>query len=173
MSEGGTAAGARHVVIILMGVAGSGKTTVGRRLAEVLGWRFLEGDAFHPPANVAKMMAGIPLTDEDRVPWLERLRGLIVDTLARGENAVLACSALKQSYRRLLTVDPVRVRWVFLWAPREVIAERLAKRTGHFMPVSLLGSQFATLEEPAEALKVDVTLGLDEVVAAIRAGLGL
>jgi gluconokinase len=94
------------VVIILMGVAGAGKTTLGKWLAQALGWRFVEGDDFHPPANVAKMAAGIPLTDEDRVPWLERLRGLITERLARGEDAVLTCSALKQSYRRLLTVDP-------------------------------------------------------------------
>src|SRR5437762_11617658 len=132
------ARGAWRVVIILMGVAGAGKTTIGKRLAEALGWRFLEGDDFHPPANVAKMAAGTPLTDEDRLPWLQRLRGLITDALARGENAVLACSSLKQSCRVMLTVDPSRERWVFLWAPREVIADRLAKRTGHFMPPSLL-----------------------------------
>lgn len=161
------------MVIILMGVAGAGKTTVGQRLAGALGWRFLEGDDFHPPANVAKMAAGTPLTDEDRLPWLQRLRELITDALARGEDAVLACSALKQSYRVMLTVDPARERWVFLWAPREVIAARLAKRTGHFMPPSLLDSQIATLEAPAEALQVDVTPGPDEVVATIRAKLGL
>ncbi len=161
------------MVIILMGVAGAGKTTVGKRLAEALGWRFLEGDDFHPPANVAKMAAGTALTDEDRMPWLQRLRGLVVDTLARGENAVLACSALKQSYRVMLMVDPARVRWVYLWAPREVIASRVAKRAGHFMPLSLLDSQYATLEAPADALRVDVTQGPDEVVATIRAWLGL
>jgi gluconokinase len=161
------------MVIILMGVSGAGKTTLGKRLAEVLGWRFQEGDDFHPPANVAKMTAGIPLTDEDRAPWLQQLRRLITEALAREENVVLACSALKQSYRRLLTVDPTRVRWVYLWAPREVLSHRLAKRTGHFMPLSLLDSQLATLEVPEEALQVDVTPGPDEVVATIRAALGL
>lgn len=167
------AEGAWCVVIILMGVAGAGKTTIGQALARALGWRFLEGDNFHPPENVARMRAGIPLTDEDRAPWLVKLRELVTDTLARGEDAVLACSALKQRYRELLTVDPARVRWVFLWAPREVIAERLSRRTGHFMPPSLLDSQLATLEAPRDALQVDVTPGPDEVVAAIRSKLGV
>jgi gluconokinase len=161
------------VVIILMGVSGVGKTAAGKRLAEELGWRFLEGDAFHPQANVAKMAAGIPLTDEDRAPWLERLRELVAETLARGEDAVLACSALKRSYRQLLTVDPVRVRWVYLWAPREVIADRLARRTGHFMPQALLGSQLEALEVPEDVPRVDVTAGLDEVIATIRVRLGV
>ncbi len=156
-----------------MGVSGAGKTTIGKALARALGWRFLEGDDFHPPQNVAKMATGIPLTDEDRAPWLARLRELISETLARGEDAVLACSALKQSYREQLTVDPARVRWVYLWAPREVIAGRLAGRVGHFMPVSLLDSQFQVLEVPQEAVPVDVTPGPDEVVATIRARLGL
>jgi gluconokinase len=161
------------VVIILMGVSGVGKTAVGKRLAEALGWRFLEGDDFHPLANVTKMAAGIPLTDEDRAPWLERLRELIAETLAREEEAVLACSALRRSYRKLLTVDPVRVRWVYLLAPREVIASRLARRTGHFMPPALLGSQLEALEVPEDVPQVDVTPGVDEVVAAIRARLGV
>lgn len=161
------------MVIILMGVSGVGKTAVGMRLAEALGWRFLEGDDFHPLANVAKMAAGIPLTDEDRAPWLERLRELIAEALARGEDAVLACSALKRSYRQLLTVDPARVRWVYLWAPQEVIASRLARRTGHFMPLGLLGSQLEELEAPEDVPQVDVTPGVDEVVAAIRARLGV
>jgi len=161
------------VVIILMGVSGAGKTTVGKRLAEALGWRFLEGDDFHPLANVKKLAAGIPLTDEDRVPWLARLRELVAEVLARGEDAVLACSALKRSYRQLLTVDPAQVRWVYLWAPQEVIASRLAGRTGHFMPPTLLGSQWEMLEMPEEALRVDVTPGPDEVVVTIRARLGV
>lgn len=161
------------MVIILMGVAGAGKTTVGTRLAQSLGWHFIEGDAFHPPANVAKMAAGVPLTDEDREPWLAQLRGLIQEALERGEPAVMACSALKERYRERLTVDPVQVKWVYLWAPRELIASRLARRTGHFMPLSLLDSQFEALEAPEEALKVDVTPGPDAVVAELRARLGL
>ncbi len=161
------------MVIILMGVSGAGKTTIGKRLAQVLGWRFLEGDDFHPPANVAKMSSGQALTDEDRAPWLERLRQAIAEALAQGEDVVLACSALRQAYRERLTVDAARVRWVYLWAPREVIAQRLAQRTGHFMPPSLLDSQLQTLEAPSDALRVDVTAGLDEVVATLRTALGL
>jgi gluconokinase len=165
--------GGWRVVIILMGVSGVGKTTVGKQLARSLGWRFVEGDDVHPAANVAKMAAGLPLTDEDRAPWLELLHGLIAEALARGEDAVVACSALKQRYRQRLTVDPARVRFVYLWAPREVIASRLSLRTGHFMPPSLLDSQFAALEAPEEALQVDVTPGPDEVVATIRERLGV
>lgn len=159
------------MVIILMGVTGVGKTTLGKRLAEALGWRFLEGDEVHPPANVAKMAAGVPLTDEDRAPWLRRLRELIAEALERGEDMVVACSALRQSYRRLLTVDPSRVRWVFLNAPPALINRRLLERQGHFMPASLLDSQFATLEAPEDALEVEVTPGPAEVIATIRAGL--
>ncbi|MDY7225933.1 gluconokinase [Hyalangium rubrum] len=159
------------MVIILMGVAGAGKTTLGKRLAEALGWRFLEGDDFHPPENVAKMASGVPLTDVDRAPWLERLRGLIAEAVTRGEDLVVACSGLRRSYRLLLTVDPSRVRWVYLSAPREEIARRLKLRQGHFMPPSLLDSQFETLEAPEDALEVDVAREPEEVVAAIRAGL--
>jgi gluconokinase len=161
------------MVIIVMGVAGVGKTTIGRRLAEGLGWRFLEGDDFHPATNVVKMAAGVALTDEDRAPWLARLRGLIAEALAQGEDVVLTCSALKQRYRQLLTVEPTRMRWVYLWAQPALIASRLAQRTGHFMPLSLLESQLATLEAPEDALAVDVAQGPDEVVAVIRARLGL
>jgi gluconokinase len=161
------------VVIILMGVAGVGKTTLGKRLAEELGWRFFEGDDFHPPANVAKMAAGVPLTDADRLPWLERLRGLVAEALAREEDVVLSCSALRRSYRQLLTVDPCRVRWVYLRGPQELIASRLGSRTGHFMPPSLLDSQLAALEAPEDALTVEVTPGPAEVIATIRAGLGV
>lgn len=161
------------MVIILMGVAGAGKTTVGKRLAEELGWRFLEGDDFHPEPSVAKMAAGVPLTDEDRAPWLERLRGLITQALERGEDVVLACSALRRSYRQRLTVDPARIRWVYLTAPAALLASRLVERTGHFMPPSLLDSQLATLEAPEDALVVDVTPGPAEVATQIRAGLGL
>jgi gluconokinase len=161
------------MVIILMGVAGAGKTTVGKRLAAALGWRFLEGDDFHPQRNVAKMAAGVPLTDEDRQPWLEQLRGLIAQALERGEDVVLACSALRRSYRQRLAVDPARMRWVYLTAPAEVLARRLGERKGHFMPAGLLDSQLATLEPPEDALVLDVTPGVDEVVSRIRAGLGL
>jgi gluconokinase len=161
------------MVIILMGVAGAGKTTVGKRLAGELGWRFVEGDDFHPERNVAKMAAGEPLTDEDRAPWLERLRELIAQALERGEDVVLACSALRRSYRQRLAVEPARIRWVYLTAPAALLASRLVARTGHFMPPSLLDSQLATLEAPEDALVVDVTPGPGEVVTRIRTGLGL
>jgi gluconokinase len=161
------------VVIILMGVSGVGKTTVGVRLAAALGWRFRDADDFHAPESIAKMAAGIPLTDEDRAPWLARLRELIRSALETGEDVVLACSALKKAYRERLTVDPTRERWVALWAPRDVIAQRLAARRGHYMPPTLLDSQLATLERAEEALQVDVSADPDTVVATLLRELGL
>lgn len=161
------------MVVIVMGVSGSGKTTVGVALAAALGWRFLDADDLHPPANVVKMAGGVPLTDEDRWPWLERLHEALAAALERGEDVVVACSALKKTYRRYLEVDAARTRWVYLHAPPEVLAQRLRHRPGHFMPPSLLASQLATLEPPEGALPVDVTPPVDEVVARIREGLGL
>lgn len=162
------------MVVIVMGVSGAGKTTVGTRLAAALGWRFLDADDFHPPGNVAKMAAGIPLTDEDRAPWLERLRELVRGALEAGEDLVLACSALKGVYRERLTVDSARQRWVYLHASRELIAERLKRRTGHYMSPALLDSQLATLEVPRGALSVDVsTVEPDAVVATLLRELGL
>jgi gluconokinase len=162
------------MVIILMGVSGVGKTTLARALAEQLGWRFVEGDDFHPEGNVVKMAAGVPLTDEDRAPWLERLRQLVAQALERGEDVVMTCSALRRSYRERLTVDPSRIRWVYLKAPRAVLSSRMLGRTGHFMPPSLLDSQLATLEAPEGVLEVDVGTGsVPELVSRLRAGLGL
>jgi gluconokinase len=161
------------MVIILMGVAGVGKTTVGRRLAETLGWRFLDADALHAPASVAKMAAGVPLTDEDRWPWLERLRAVVLEALEEGEGLVLACSALRRAYRERLVVEPARVRVVHLRGPRELIARRLRERRGHYMPPELLDSQYEALEEPEGALAVEVTAEPEAVVAAILSGLGL
>lgn len=161
------------MVVIVMGVSGVGKTTVGRRLAEALGWRFLDADDVHPPENIAKMAAGVALTDEDRAPWLARLRDCVQRALESGEELVLACSALKRPYRELLTVDPRRVRWVYLHAPRELIAERLGQRRGHYMPSTLLDSQLATLEAPEDALPVDVSADPDTVVGTVLRGLGL
>jgi gluconokinase len=161
------------MVVIVMGVSGSGKTTVGRALAAALGWRFVDADDLHPVANVAKMAGGVPLTDEDRWPWLERLHEALKAALAAGEDLVVACSALKKAYRRYLEVDMARTRWVYLHAPREVLAERLRTRPRHFMPPSLLGSQLDTLEPPEGALPVDVTPPVDVVVSHIRHGLGV
>ena len=155
------------MVIILMGVAGSGKTTIGRELAGELGWKFYDADDYHPRSNVEKMSRGVPLDDADRAPWLERLRELIESCLARGENAVLACSALKESYRRMLLVDD-RVGLVYLKGDRELLLKRLSERHGHYMKPEMLDSQFAALEEPEGGLTVDVAAPPAEVVAEIE-----
>jgi gluconokinase len=135
-------------VVVVMGVSGSGKTTIAERLAAVEGWTVLEGDSFHPPANVAKMAAGTPLTDEDRWPWLRAIAAAIDACRARGESAVVACSALRRVYRDILIGDRNDVRLVYLKGSQALIAERLRARKGHFMPAALLDSQFSTLEEP-------------------------
>jgi gluconokinase len=135
-------------IAVLMGVSGSGKTTVARGVAQREGWRLVEGDAFHPPANVAKMHAGTPLTDEDRWPWLRAIAREIDAMRGRGESAVVACSALKRAYRDILIGARTDVVLVYLQGSRALIAERIAARRDHFMPPALLDSQFATLEEP-------------------------
>jgi gluconokinase len=134
---------AGKTVIVVMGVAGSGKTTVAVQLAERLGWTFAEADDFHPPANVAKMASGIPLTDDDRWPWLAEIAGWI--QTAPGD-AVITCSALRRSYREVLGAGPARVRYVHLNGTVELLTRRLSSRIGHFMPASMLESQLATLE---------------------------
>ncbi|MFY0526265.1 gluconokinase [Archangium gephyra] len=156
-----------QVVVIVMGVSGSGKTTVGQRLAAALGCHFRDADDFHSPENIAKMTARIPLTDEDREPWLAVLRELLENTLAAGEDLVLACSALKRTYRERLTVDAALQRWVYLQAPRELIAERLKARRGHYMPAAMLDSQLAALEVPEDALRVDASADPDTMVALL------
>jgi gluconokinase len=160
------------MVILLMGVTGSGKTTVGVALAETLSWRFADADDFHPPANVAKMRAGIPLTDDDRAPWLAALHTAIDGWLNSESDVVLACSALKQAYREQLMFSP-EVRLVYLRGTHELIAQRLSQRHGHYMDPELLPSQFATLEEPANAVDVDVDADVPDIVAQIRAALGV
>jgi gluconokinase len=135
-------------IAVMMGVSGSGKTTIARGVAEREGWRLLEGDAFHPPSNVAKMHAGTPLTDEDRWPWLLAIAHEIDAMRARSEQGVVACSALKRSYRDILIGNRTDVVLVYLQGSQALIAERIAARKGHFMPPTLLDSQFATLEEP-------------------------
>ena len=158
------------LVIIVMGVSGAGKTVVGRAVAERLGWHFIEGDEYHPRSNIDKMTRGVPLTDEDRKPWLQRLRDGIADLLAAGERAVVACSALKQDYRDTLRVDPDRVEFVLLHASHALIRERLRRRRGHFMPAALLEDQFQTLQIPADARVLDAGLTVPELVQAICAG---
>jgi len=160
------------MVILLMGVTGSGKTTVGLALAKSLAWKFADADDFHSPANVAKMRAGIPLDDADRMPWLAALRSQIDAWRQSGINVVLACSALKQAYRDQLMSGP-DVKLVYLHGTQELIAQRLSQRRGHYMNPDLLLSQFATLEEPGDALVVDVDNSVDEIVGCVRRALGL
>lgn len=145
------------MIVVLMGVCGCGKTTVGRKLAQELGCAFLDADDFHPQANIAKMAAGIALSDADRIPWLDRLAGELRAASASGRDVVLACSALKQAYRdRLARGAGEELRVVYLKGDVATIEPRLAKRTGHYMPSSLLTSQLAALEEPADAIVVDI-----------------
>jgi len=155
-----------------MGVSGCGKTTIGRALADATGWAFLDADDFHPEANVAKMRTGTPLTDDDRWPWLDRLAAEMSAINARGASAVLGCSALRQAYRdRLARAGGVRI--VYLKGDRATIEPRLAARAGHYMPPSLLTSQFAALEEPADVIVVDIRLPAPRQVQAIRDALTL
>jgi len=160
-------------VILVMGVAGSGKTTVGRALAAALGWPFADADDFHPPANVAKMSAGRPLDDADRAPWLAALRADIDARLARHESAVVACSALKASYRTQLAADHARIRFVLLHGSRELLHARLARRRGHFMRPEMLDSQLAALEPPADALALEISLAPAVLVAKILTAFSL
>jgi gluconokinase len=159
------------VIVIVMGVSGVGKTTVGQALARELGWRFLDADDYHPPQNVAKMAAGQPLDDEDRKPWLEELNAQLQKLAARNESAILACSALKERYRRRLSDGIKRIEFVYLKGDFELIHSRLAQRRHRFMPESLLRSQFEALEPPQRAITLDAGADVDACVAAIAAQL--
>jgi gluconokinase len=163
------------VIVIVFGVSGAGKTTIGKLLAQELGWHFYEADDFHSQANINKMRRGIPLTDQDRWPWLESLRQLIKRSLEAGENAVLACSALKRAYRERLSVSH-EVKFVFLRGDYALIEKQLRRRHGHFMNPELLRSQFADLEEPKpDEHVVTIELGRtsQEIVQEIRTKLDL
>ena len=158
------------MIAVLMGVCGCGKSTVGRVLAQELGWTFLDADDMHPQSNVEKMASGVPLTDEDRWPWYDRIVAELRRLTASGRHVVLACSALKQAYRdRLARAGDLRV--AYLKGDAASIEPRIASRKGHFMPASLLASQFATLEEPADAIVVDVTQPIAAQVATIARAL--
>jgi gluconokinase len=162
-------------VVIVMGVAGSGKTTVGTALAVALGWRFVDADDHHSPASVAKMARGEPLDDADRRPWLDELHAIIEAALARGDGLVLACSALKAGYRARLAGTGAGgwIRFVYLAGTPEFFHARLAQRAGHFMKAAMLDSQLATLEAPTDALEVDAALPVATVVSRIRTALEL
>ena len=155
------------MILVVMGVSGVGKTTIGRLVADRLGWRFIDADDHHPAANVAKMAAGTPLEDTDRWPWLDALN----EILRKERDAVLACSALRESYRKRLLAGLAETRVVFLEGSKALIASRLAARKHRYMPASLLDSQFATLEPPVDAIRIDVAQPVEASVAAILGSL--
>ena len=160
------------MIVVVMGVTGCGKTTVGAALGERMSWPFLDADDFHPDENVAKMASGVPLTDDDRWPWLDRVADVLRAIEAKGEHAVLACSALKSAYRERLAAAG-DVRFVHLCGDQSVIAARLAVRQHKYMPASLLASQYATLEAPRDAIDVDIRWTVQEQVDAICRALDL
>lgn len=155
------------MVIVLMGPTGAGKTTVGEILSRELGWEFADADNFHSAANVEKMSKGIGLTDEDRKPWLAALRRKIEQWIASGQNGILACSALKEAYRRELNIGP-QVRWIYLKGTFEELTQRVQARQGHYAKKELVVSQFAALEEPKDAITIDVSRTPQEIAADVR-----
>ena len=159
------------MILIVMGVSGSGKTTVGKLLAQSLNWDFSDADDFHPPANIKKMSLGIPLEDADRLPWLLQLQTTIDWWLLENKNVVLACSALKASYREMLCRNEQRIKIVYLKGDFELFAARLKNRENHYMKADLLSSQFHTLEEPEDAIVVDASQVLEVIVLQIRSHL--
>ena len=159
------------MIILLMGVSGSGKTTIGKLLATSLGWQFSDADDFHSSENVEKMRRGIPLTEADRTPWLRDLQATLKRWLQENKNVVLACSALKDSYRQFLLIDHDRIKLVYLKGSHQLIQKRLQERHNHYMPEQLLDSQFNTLEEPLGALLVEIAQPPQVIVQTIRSTL--
>jgi len=162
------------VILVLMGVTGSGKTTIGTKLAAAKHWEYAEGDDYHSEANKAKMHAGIPLTDTDRAPWLATLHEVLLGWYRSGTSGVLACSALRQAYRDELSkgIPSTELRFVLLEVPKDVLQKRMAERKGHYMSPALLDSQMATLETPKDAIRVAGELSPDQVVQEIMAAIG-
>lgn len=160
---------AKNLIIIVMGVSGVGKTTIGQGLAESLGWPFFDADDFHPQANVDKMARGVPLTDADRWPWLTCIHQKLSDLLAEGRSAVITCSALKAAYRERLTgTQAEQIVFVYLRGEYDLLLQRMQAREGHFMKAAMLKSQFDTLEEPTEAITVDVTVNPETIIQNIQ-----
>jgi gluconokinase len=161
------------VVVVLMGVAGSGKSFIGRMLAAERGWRFVDADDYHSRSSIMKMRSGVPLEDADREPWLESLRQVVARAVDRREHLIVACSALKERYRDVLRAGLRQVRFVHLVADEATLKRRLELRADHFAGVALLDSQLSALEPPADALRIDATCPPDRIVAAIRRELGI
>lgn len=160
------------MVILVMGVSGSGKTTIGQMLSAQLNWPFVDGDSLHSAANVAKMAAGIPLTDDDRAPWLQSIHDVMEGWRLQQKNGIVASSALKEKYRRILLTSP-EIKIVYLRGSYELIYSRMQHRPGHYMKPEMLQSQFAALEEPADAIVIDIAAPAEEIVANIRQKLAI
>lgn len=154
-------------VVIIMGVSGSGKTTIGKRLSDKLGWDFYDADDFHPQANIDKMSRGVPLTDADRLPWLEKLNKLILEYIGKNRPVVVSCSALKNSYRELLLRNVSPAVLVYLRGDHDLIKERMQQRQDHYMRAHLLDSQFESLEEPEDAIIIDIEANPEAIINTI------
>jgi gluconokinase len=160
------------MVILLMGVSGSGKTTIGQMLSAQLNWPFVDGDSLHSAANVAKMAAGIPLTDDDRAPWLQSIHDVMEGWRTQQKNGIIASSALKEKYRHILITSP-EIKLVYLRGTYDLIYSRMQHRPGHYMKPEMLQSQFAALEEPNDAITVEISAPVEEIIATIRRGLAI
>ena len=160
------------MVILVMGVSGSGKTTIGQMLSAQLNWPFVDGDSLHSAANVAKMAAGIPLTDDDRAPWLQSIHDVMEGWRTQHKNGIIASSALKEKYRQILLTSP-EIKLVYLRGSYDLIYSRMQHRPGHYMKPEMLQSQFAALEEPNDAVVVDISESAEQIVANIRQKLAI